>query len=91
MTEFDVEGVPSEPVLQIHRGDTLIATNQGWNEASKAHLIAAVAETVGAFPLVPGSSDSALVIDLPPGNYTASVSGANESAGIALLEIYLIE
>ena len=32
-----------------------------------------------------------MVIDLPPEDYTASVRGANDSAGIALLEIYLVE
>ena len=81
----------SYPVLQIHSGNTLIATNQGCSDPSQAHLVEAESETVGAFSLVPDSTDSELVIDLPPEDYTASVRGASDSAGIALLEIYLVE
>jgi hypothetical protein len=42
----------------------------------------------GAFSLAAGSADSAMVLTLPPGAYTAEVSGADGGAGIALVEIY---
>jgi len=46
--------------------------------------------SVGAFSLVAGSADSAMVLTLPAGAYTAQVSGVNNSTGIALVEIYEI-
>jgi hypothetical protein len=42
----------------------------------------------GAFALTAGSADSAMVITLPPGAYTAEVSGADGGTGVALVEIY---
>ena len=45
---------------------------------------------VGAFALdtdKPGW-DSALLITLPPGAYTAQVSGRHDETGIVLLEVY---
>ena len=41
-----------------------------------------------AFALPAGSADAAMVVTLPPGAYTAQVGGANNSTGIALVEIY---
>jgi hypothetical protein len=43
---------------------------------------------VGAFALPFGSNDAALVVRLPPGAYTVTVSGADHTTGIALVEIY---
>lgn len=91
LSEFGVEDVLSVPVLQIYQGENLVATNQGWDSVSQAHQIASTSLAVGAFPLASGSADSALVVDLPPGNFTATVAGAEGSEGIALLEIYLVE
>ena len=52
---------------------------------------AAVMQSVGAFPLVPGAGDSALVVTLPPGNYTVEVGDVEVgTTGLALLEIYEI-
>jgi hypothetical protein len=35
-----------------------------------------------------GSKDAALVLTLPPGAYTATVSGVGTSTGIAIVEVY---
>jgi hypothetical protein len=43
---------------------------------------------VGAFPLPSASLDSALVLTLNPGAYTAVVSPADNGSGIAMVEIY---
>jgi hypothetical protein len=46
---------------------------------------------VGAFIFVsPTSKDSAVVLKLQPGAYTAQVTSASGAAGIALIEIYEI-
>jgi hypothetical protein len=42
----------------------------------------------GAFLFGNGSADSAILMVLPPGNYTAEVSGVGATTGIALIEVY---
>jgi hypothetical protein len=37
------------------------------------------------------SLDALLVVDLPPGVYTATLAGNNNSTGIGLVEVYEIE
>jgi len=51
--------------------------------------------SVGAFALAADTSrdltgDAALAIELPPGAYTATVSGKNNTTGVALAEVYEI-
>jgi hypothetical protein len=44
---------------------------------------------VGAFAwTAPSSADSALLLTLPPGAYTAQVSGFSGDTGVALVEVY---
>ncbi len=42
----------------------------------------------GSAGLVDGSRDSAVVIRLPPGAYTATASGVGGTTGRALIEVY---
>ncbi len=62
----------------------LVAQNGGWKNNP---LVAAVAAQVGAFNLNANSGDSAVVVTLPPGVYTALIDGGKLS-GTALLEVY---
>jgi len=79
-------GLLSAPVLALFDASgTLIQSNQGWGNGNAT---AAIMGSAGAFPLLPGSADSALVVALPTGAYTAQVSGAGATTGLALLEIY---
>ena len=80
---FGLTGVLAGPVLTIYSGNTPIFSNAGWGgDAALASLFA----TVGAFPLNSAHPDSAVLVTLPPGGYTAQVTGTG--AGIALVEIY---
>jgi hypothetical protein len=45
-------------------------------------------ERAGAWKLPRGSTDSALLLTLAPGNYTVHVTGVRNSSGIALVEIF---
>lgn len=83
---FGVTGVLQDPQLIIHRdnGATVVASNDNWdNDAT----VASTAQTLGAFPLS-STADAALVVSLPPGVYTATVSGVSNTTGIALIEVY---
>jgi uncharacterized repeat protein (TIGR03806 family) len=85
---FNVAGTLAQPVITLFRGAQAIATNQAWNSAPNATEIRATARTVGAFALLEGSRDSALLIELPAGAYTLQVAGAATTTGIALIEVY---
>ena len=88
-------GVPNcllKPVVQVFdsNGD-IIASNTGWSGgANVAPMIANATAMVGAFTLPIGSADSALLLTLPPGNYTMQISGLGGTVGDALAECYLM-
>jgi hypothetical protein len=60
-----------------------VASNDDW-PASLSQTF----QQAGAFPLPAGSKDAALVVTLPPGSYSAVVSG--NATGTALAEVYLL-
>jgi hypothetical protein len=83
---FGVTGTLPDPMLQLHSGSTLVASNNAWGGDPQ---IAAAAASVGGFPWsFSSSNDSAILVTLPPGAYTAEVSGATGDTGIALVEVY---
>jgi hypothetical protein len=74
----------ADPTLQLRDAEnSLIASNDNWrdNPAWAAELEAA--------GLAPGFDfESAIVAMLPPGAYTAILSGKNSSTGMGLVEVY---
>lgn len=80
-----VTGALSDPRLEVVNQATgsTAAANDNWTAD-----LANVFSSVGAFALNPGSTDAAVVATLPPGSYTAKVSGANRGTGVALVEVY---
>jgi len=84
-----VFGVPAtvvDPQLTLFAGSTKIGENNDW--AGTAELTAAFA-SVGAFGL-PGatSKDAALLVSLPPGQYSVQATGVANTTGVALVEVY---
>ena len=88
LTQFGVTGVLAQPILTVLRGQAVVASNTGWGSNPNPSQIASVAAQVGAFPFTMGSADSAVVSSLPPGAYTAQISGADNATGVALAELY---
>jgi arabinan endo-1,5-alpha-L-arabinosidase len=85
---FSVPGTLPDPQLTLHNlaNGAVVATDTAWNGNTD---IAATAASVGAFSWKdPSSADSALLVTLPPGNYTATVAGASGDTGVALVEVY---
>ena len=87
LSAFGVQGVMPDPQLKVfNSGGTQIAGNTGWG--GDPQLAAAMA-AVYAFPLTNASStDSVVLITLPPGSYTAQASSVSGTAGTALVEVY---
>ena len=90
LTQFGVGGVLADPQLRLfNAAGTATDTNDDW--ASSAALAAAHGNAftqTGAFGLPAASKDAALLVTLQPGAYTAQVSGAAGTTGVALVEVY---
>jgi hypothetical protein len=83
LARFGVSGVLSDPTLTIFDSTgTAIATNDNWRDDVNAIDV----QRNSLSP--PNEQESALVLQLPAGEYTAVVSGANGGTGIALAEVY---
>jgi hypothetical protein len=76
-------GVLANPTLELHGGaGALISSNDNWMDApNKQEIIDST---------IPPTNDleSAILMSLDPGLYTAIVSGVNDTTGIALVEVY---
>ena len=88
LAQFGVSGAMIDPQLQIFRDTELVADNNDWGASGNPSALATTAQVVGAFALPNGSRDAVLLVTLPPGAYTAQVSGVNGTTGIALVEVY---
>ena len=86
LTTYGVTGVMPDPQINVYSGSTVIASNAGWaGDAS----IATIASTIGAFPYASSTSkDSAVLITLAPGSYTAQASSSSGTAGTTIVEVY---
>ena len=83
---FGIQGALLDPKLQLFSGATMIQENDDWGGDPQ---LTTVGTAVGAFAFSnPASKDALLLVTLAPGSYTAQVSGANNSIGIALVEVY---
>ena len=83
-----VSSALSDPILTIFSGSTPILENNNWSDAENASDLAEVARITGASALAAGSKDAGVLLELPPGVYTAHVRGVGGATGVALVEIY---
>ena len=77
----------ADPVLELHGGaqDKLMATNDNWSDDPAASELG----SMGMTPV--DARESATVVTLSPGHYTAVIGGKNGSAGTALVEMYDVD
>jgi hypothetical protein len=86
LAPFGVTGTLPDPQLQLYSGSTILQSNSAWGGNAQ---ISSTAASVGAFAWSsPTSNDSAILVTLAPGAYTAQVSGASGDTGVALVEVY---
>jgi arylsulfate sulfotransferase len=85
LTAYGVSGVLTDPTLTIYDSTgTPIATNNNWQDDINAIDV----QKNGLAP--PNPSESAIVLHLPAGAYTAIVRGADDGTGIGLAEVYTL-
>ncbi|MBE2216549.1 MAG: fibronectin type III domain-containing protein [Opitutaceae bacterium] len=93
LAKFGLTGLLNDPKLVLKRlvsGSYVdVATSLDWADGGAATTLRQAFVDVGAFSLVDGSGDAALVSDLPPGTY--SVFATDEVAdrtGLSMVEVY---
>jgi hypothetical protein len=91
LTQYGVPNALANPSLQLHNGTgALIASNDNWQHTIIGGII--ISDQRGDIRksgYAPGDGrESAIIADLPAGNYTAIVRGVNNMTGVALVEVY---
>jgi hypothetical protein len=77
-----VPNVLADPLLELHDGNgALIVANNNWRDVQEVAL-----RNTG---LAPGNDlESAILISVVPGNYTAILKSADGGTGNGLVEVY---
>lgn len=81
--------VLADPIIEVHKGAPVIASNDNWGDNANAAEITSTAAQIGAVALpASDTASSALLLTLEPGVYSFIASGKNGGSGIVLLEVY---
>jgi Putative Ig domain len=82
LAQFGVPNPLADPLLGLYDANgTLIISNDNWKDSQQAAI-----QNSGFHP--PNDLDSAILVTLPTGNYTAIVTGKNGGTGVGLVEVY---
>ncbi len=90
LTTFGVQNVMPDPQINVFNSNTtVIASNAGWAGDTS---ITTAQTAVGAFAFTSTTSkDSAVLITLAPGSYSAQATSASGAAGTTLIEVYEVQ
>jgi hypothetical protein len=91
LTQFGIPDALANPRLELHNGSgTLIGTNDDWQTTIIGGIITSnqVSDIQNSGHAPTAATESAIIADLQPGNYTAVVRGVNNTVGVALVEVY---
>jgi hypothetical protein len=91
LTQFGVPNAMADPTMELHNGTgALIGSNDNWQQTIIGGIITSsqVVAIQGSGHLPGDPRESAIIAELPPGNYTAIVRGATNTTGVALVEVY---
>ena len=82
LTQFNVPNALQNPTLELHNGSgSVITSNDDWKDTQQTLI-----EATGFAPS--DDRESAILITLQPGSYTAFEAGKNSTTGIGLMEVY---
>ncbi|HEX9756173.1 MAG TPA: hypothetical protein VGB26_00060 [Nitrospiria bacterium] len=99
LVDFGVSGVMANPTLELYSDSTLIAQNDDWQDPvtqcdspATGCGDAAAIQATGLDPCTAATTgctfDSAVLITLPPGPYTAIMRGVGGGTGVGLLGVF---
>jgi hypothetical protein len=91
LSQYGIPNPLADPTLELHDGSgSFIASNDNWQHTIIGGIITQdQVQNIQNSGHAPGNaSESAIIANLPPGNYTAIVRGVNNTIGVALVEVY---
>lgn len=86
LTAAGVNGALADPTLELHQGATTLATNDNWKLNSDGASQEAAIEATNIPPA--DDLESAILMTLNPGIYTAILAGKDDGTGVGLVEVY---
>jgi predicted outer membrane lipoprotein len=86
LTAFGIANALANPTLQLVRSadQTVVATNDNWGTAANAAQL----QAAGFAPS--NALESAILVTLAPGAYTAIVSGVGGGTGVGIIAVYRV-
>jgi hypothetical protein len=82
LTQFGVSGPLADPVVTlVDQNGMVVKTNDNWKNTQQAAI-----QATGLAP--PDDLESAMVVTVATGRYTAILSGQSGGTGIGLVEVY---
>ena len=91
LTQHGVPNALNNPTLELHDNTgALIASNDNWLHTIVGGIINSdQTQAIRNSGYAPGDGrESAIIAELPSGNYTAIVRGVNNTSGVGLVEVY---
>ncbi len=91
LTQYGITDALANPRLELHNGNgALIGTNDDWQTTLPGGIITGnqVGDIQNSGHAPTAASESAIIANLQPGNYTAIVRGVSNTTGVALVEVY---
>jgi hypothetical protein len=91
LTQYGIPNALFNPTLELHDGTgALIASNDNWTHTIIGGIITSnqVRDIMNSGYAPSDGRESAMIADLPPGNYTAILRGVDNMTGVALVEVY---
>jgi glucose/arabinose dehydrogenase len=83
-----VTGALADPVLELHASDgSLITSNDNWKDNTAQQQQDIINNQLAP----PNDLESAIVITLQPGTYTAIIRGQGNATGVGLVEVYDVD
>jgi hypothetical protein len=85
LTAFGISNALADTTLQLRdQNGVVVLENDDWKTSQQAEL-----ESTGLQPT--NDLEAALVVTLPPGQYTAQVRGKPESTGTGVVQVYFLQ
>jgi hypothetical protein len=91
LSQYGVPDFLADSTLELHNATgALIASNDNWQHTVIGGIITQdqVQNIQNSGHAPRDASESAIIANLPPGNYTAIVRGVNNTTGVGLVEVY---
>jgi len=93
LSQFGVPDALANPQLELHDATNTIAQNDDWQTTQIGGIITSdqVAEIQNSKLAPTNPAESAIIVTLQPGSYTAIMRGVSQTTGNALVEVYSLQ